>query len=286
MTRQPRWILVLHEDHDLLVVHKPAGLVCHPSKGDPASSLVGRVRLHLGPGIQPQMVHRLDRETSGVIAFAKNTDAALELRRLWLLGMVTKGYLALVHGHPAQSQGSIDAPLGPDEDSVIAIKDRVRPDGSRALTRWRVVRRLLRPEGRFTLVQAWPDTGRKHQVRIHLAHVGHPLVGDKLYGHIPDAYLAFVERRLSPEQRAGLILPCHALHAHRLWFPWKGCEAEFVAQPEPSLLAFLDNQPATWTHDLFDPGQPSQPLSNDALSPLRFHQGDPSAVASEAKDMG
>lgn len=262
MTRQPRWIQVLHEDDDLLVVHKPAGLVCHPSKGDAASSLVGRIRLHLGTGLNPQMVHRLDRETSGVMAFAKNPAAALELRRLWHLGMVTKGYLAIVHGHPSQDQGIVDAPIGPDEESTIAIQDRVRPDGARALTRWRVERRIARAEGRFALVQAWLDTGRKHQVRIHLAHLGHPLVGDKLYGNLPEAYLAFVERRLTPELRAHLILPCHALHAHRLWFPWNGSEAEFIAQPEPAFQDFLDGRTLAWHDDLFDPQRPSEPLAN------------------------
>lgn len=260
MTGQPRWIRVLHEDADLLVVHKPAGLVCHPSKGDAASSLVGRVRLHLGPGHEPQMVHRLDRETSGVMAFAKTPHAALELRRLWQLGMVSKAYLALVHGHPAHDHGVIDASLGPDEASAVAIRDRVRPDGARALTRWRVERRLERPEGRFALVQAWLDTGRKHQMRIHLAHIGHPLVGDKLYGDDPGAYLAFVERRLTPGQRDRLILPCHALHAHRLWLPWDATEAEFASPPEPAFLAFLEGRPVPWQDDLFDPRKPSEPL--------------------------
>ena len=262
MTRQPRWIQVLHEDDDLLVVHKPAGLVCHPSKGDAASSLIGRVRLHLAPSCNPQMVHRLDRETSGVMAFAKNSAAALELRRLWHLGMVTKGYLAVVHGHPSQDQGIVDAPIGPDEESTIAIQDRVRPDGARALTRWRVERRIARPEGRFALVQAWLDTGRKHQVRIHLAHLGHPLVGDKLYGHDPGAYLAFVERRLTDGQCARLMLPCHALHAHRLWLPWDGHESEFSASPEPDFLAFLEGRPVTWRDDLFDPKKTSAPVED------------------------
>lgn len=272
MTRKPRWIQILHEDDNLLVVHKPAGLVCHPSKGDAASSLIGRVRLHLGPGHEPQMVHRLDRETSGVMAFAKNPSSALDLRRLWHLGMVTKGYLAIVHGHPTQNHGAIDAPIGPDEASAIAIQDRVRPDGARALTRWRVERRFMRPEGPFALVQAWLDTGRKHQVRIHLAHLGHPLVGDKLYGVTPGAYLAFVERRLTPEHRSGLILPCHALHAHRLWFPWGRCEAEFVAQPEPVFRAFAHGHPIAWQEDLFDPTKPSEPIaSNEAIpTPLGY----------------
>jgi len=263
VTGAPRWIRILHEDDQLLVVHKPAGLVCHPSKGDAASSLVGRVRLHLGPGSTPQMVHRLDRETSGVMAFAKTHEAALELRRLWHSGFVSKGYLAIVHGHPCADAGLVDAPIGPDAGSPVAVRDRVRPDGARALTRWRVGRRWQRPEGAFALVHAWLDTGRKHQVRIHLAHLGHPLVGDKLYGADPAAYLAFVERRLTPEQRATLMLPCHALHAHRLWFPWGGVEREFVSSPEPMFRSFLEGRVVPWQDDLFDPRKPSEPLSED-----------------------
>jgi len=262
VTRQPRWIHVLHEDENLLVVHKPAGLVCHPSKGDAASSLIGRVRLHLGPSCNPQMVHRLDRETSGVMAFAKTAAAALDLRRLWHLGMVSKGYLALVHGHPPLNHGLIEAPIGPDDPSPVAIRNRVRPDGSPARTRWRVGRRFERDGLPFSLIHAWLETGRTHQVRIHLAHLGHPLVGDKLYGHDPGAYLAFVERRLTDGQCARLMLPCHALHAHRLWLPWDGHEAEFSASPEPDFLAFLEGRPVTWRDDLFDPKKPSETIEN------------------------
>ena len=265
MTRTPRWLHVLHEDDDILVVHKPAGLVCHPSKGDAASSLVGRVRLHLGPGTDPQMVHRLDRETSGVMVFAKSPDAALELRRLWHLGFVSKGYLAIVHGHPPVDEGVIDAPLGPDDTGLVAARDCVRSDGARARTRFRVERRLDRPEGRFAMVRAWLDTGRKHQVRIHLAHLGHPLVGDKLYGGDPTLYLAFVERRLTEQQRARLLLPCHALHAERLSLPWKGEEREFASRPERAFDAFLKGDELPWIDDLFDPRKPSVPVEDGSL---------------------
>ena len=262
MTGTPRWLHVLHEDDALLVVHKPAGLVCHPSKGDAASSLVGRVRIHLGPEGTPQMVHRLDRETSGVMVFAKSGPAALELRRLWLHGLVSKGYLAMVHGHPPMDEGVIDARLGPDESATVAVRDCVRADGARATTRFRVERRFERREGPFALVRAWLDTGRKHQVRIHLAHLGHPLVGDKLYGPDPGLYLAFVERRLTDAQRLQLLLPCHALHADRLWIPWEGEEREFAAQPERAFRGFLRGETVPWRDDLFDPRKPSEPLGD------------------------
>lgn len=262
MTRAPRWVRVLHEDDDLLVVSKPGGLVCHPSKGDVASSLMGRVRLHVGPGAAPQMVHRLDRETSGVMVFAKTAEAALELRQGWSLGFVSKSYLAIVHGHPERDEGVIEAPLGRDEASEVVARDRVRPDGARARTRYRVGLRFERAEGRFALVRAWLDTGRKHQVRLHLAHLGHPLVGDKLYGVDPGAYLAFVERRLTPVQRERLMLSCHALHADGLWLPWRGEERAFHDPPGPWMGAFVRGEAVPWEDDLFDPRKPSKPLDD------------------------
>src|SRR5437879_1024320 len=106
---------IIYEDADLLVINKPAGLVCHPTKTDEYSSLISRVRLYLGPESHPHLVNRLDRETSGVTVVARNDEAARELRRLWESRQVQKDYLAIVHGRLAQAQGTIDAPLGKDE---------------------------------------------------------------------------------------------------------------------------------------------------------------------------
>lgn len=229
---------IIHEDDTLLVVNKPAGLVCHPTKGDQYSSLISRVRLYIGPGVSSHLVNRLDRETSGVVVVAKGSEVAGALGRIWETRAVEKEYLAIVHGYVREDRGSIDAPLGKDEHSRVAIKDCVRRDGTPAHTEFAVERRLARP---FTVLRVWPRSGRKHQIRIHLAHLGHPIVGDKIYGGDEEIYLAFVEARLQPEQHDRLLLPHQALHAGAVRFEWTGQRREFCCPPEEWFASFIAN---------------------------------------------
>lgn len=230
---------VVHEDDELLVINKPADLVCHPTKGDIYSSLISRVRLHLGEAVHPHLINRLDRETSGLVLVAKTDAAAKQLRKQWESREVRKIYQAIVRGHVATDSGLIDAPLGKDERSIVAIKDCVRADGAASQTAYQVMKRFTRAEGEFTLLQVELMTGRKHQIRIHLAHVGHPIVGDKIYGGDESLYLALVESRLTEEQRQRLILHCQALHAGEVRFQWGGEERVYRAEPEGWFREFV-----------------------------------------------
>lgn len=248
---------IIFEDSDLLVVNKPAGLVCHPTKNGEMSSLIGRARLYLAGRASsraeiPHLINRLDRETSGVVLIAKNSTVAGELGKILESRAVEKEYLAIVHGHIVEKHGIIDASLGKDEKSIVAVKDCVRADGTPAQTEFFVEKRFLVGKDRravrgrrsatslpFSLLRIILHTGRKHQIRIHLAHIGHPIVGDKLYGHDEDCYLALAQNRLTDAQRAKLIFENQALHASSLKFNWREKEMVFSCEPEKWFSDFL-----------------------------------------------
>ena len=233
------------EDDALLVVNKPAGLVCHPTKGDECSSVVGRMRLAFGRTHGLHLLNRLDRETSGLLLLAKGDANARELRRLWERGRVAKDYVAVVRGWPVTDTGRINAAIGLAEQSEVAVRRCVREDGRPAQTEFTVRRRFNRPEGDFAELKVVPRTGRTHQIRVHLAHVGHPIVGDKIYGGDERAYLEFTRRELSADRRRELLLPCQALHARCLRFDWRGREWKFVVDPEPWFRDFVAGVPVS-----------------------------------------
>ncbi len=214
---------ILHEDSHLLVLNKPAGLVVHPGAGRRTGTLVHGLLAHCRelPGIggveRPGIVHRLDRDTSGVMVVAKTEAAHHALSLQFKTRVVQKWYLALVHGEMREGAGRIEAAIGRRETDRQRMGVRER-GGREARTAYRVLRRLPG----MTLVELRLETGRTHQIRVHLAHIGHPVVGDRVYG-------GRRERRRTGQE--GPAAERQMLHAWRLGFqhPQDGAWREFTA---------------------------------------------------------
>lgn len=209
-------LVVVDESVDYLVLNKPGDLVCHPTVGDPYSSLIGRIRMYLDeePGSVPHFVNRLDRETSGLILISKRPERHKEFSLA--CEVARKAYLAVVQGSPAADQGVIDAALGPDTQSLVRLKQAVVPEGKSARTAWRVLRRFEREGQPYALLAVRPETGRMHQIRVHLAHLGHPVVGDKLYGGDESCFLEALDHGWTPRLEEVLRVRRHLLSATEL----------------------------------------------------------------------
>jgi 23S rRNA pseudouridine1911/1915/1917 synthase len=233
---------IVAETDDFLVVDKPPFLRIHPSKPDQTDTLwndlCAVLAYEIANGGQVSIINRLDRETSGLVLVAKHRAAAKKFSQLMERRGIGKEYLALATGWPAQDEWSVDAPLlrqGDIRPSPIYLKQCVHPDGSAARTRFRVERRFEREGGRFSLVRAFPETGRMHQIRIHLSTSGHAVVGDKIYGPDERCYLEFIETGWTPALAKSLLLPRHALHSCALITH----EHEWRTDLSPDLAAFL-----------------------------------------------
>ena len=217
-------LAVVYQDAELVVIDKHAGLAAHPGPGHPDQTLVNGL-LALCPDIQgiggeirPGIVHRLDKDTSGLMIAAKTERAHHNLSQQIKDRQVQKGYLALVEGAPSPENGLIDAPIG--RDPRRRTRMAVTAEGRDSRTGYS----LLERAGRYSLLELQLHTGRTHQARVHLAWLGHPLLGDAVYG------------------KRSQLLPRHFLHAHRLAFahPTSGEALEFRSPMPPDLEAALD----------------------------------------------
>jgi 23S rRNA pseudouridine1911/1915/1917 synthase len=210
---------LLYEDDDLVAVNKPAGMVVHPAKGHWEGTLASALAHHFGSNLsttggptRPGIVHRLDRDTSGVLVVAKNDRAHERLAQQFHDRKVEKRYLALVLGPMDRDADVVDKPIGPHPHhrDKMAIREG-HPESREAVTMFTVVERFRR----FTLVRAFPKTGRTHQIRVHLAHAGWPILCDKLYGGRSRITLGELEGG-SPHPDEPPLLQLQALHAERL----------------------------------------------------------------------
>ena len=216
---------IIYEDDDLLVIDKPAGLAIHPAPGHPSHTLVNAVLSYLptlpdtDDSLRPGIVHRLDKDTSGVMLVAKNRQAQANLIDQFKTHSVVKAYLVLVKGHLTPESGVIEAPIGRDPRNRKRMA--VATKGREARTQYNVVKYI----GNYTLLEVKPETGRTHQIRVHLSAIGYPVVGDAVYGAKSD----YLSRQF--------------LHASRLGFhlPSTGEYIEFSSELPPDLAQALED---------------------------------------------
>lgn len=234
-------LAILYEDEALIVIDKPAGMVVHPAPGHPGGTLVNALLYHcqdlagIGGELRPGIVHRLDKETSGVLVVSKHDRAHLDLARQFKRHSIRRRYRALVHGLVKQNQGTVDQVIGrhPVDRKKMSVHSR---RGRRAVTHWKVLRRF--DQDRLSLLELTLETGRTHQIRVHLSAMGHPVVADALYGNSrPD-------RRRSDAELEKLLrgLDRQFLHARVLGFvhPESGDYLELQAPMPAELQVILD----------------------------------------------
>lgn len=249
---------IIDETGDYAVVDKPPFLLIHPTKPNGTRTLWQELRglfaFEIAAGGQVSIVNRLDRETSGLVLVAKKADVARRFGLLMQRRQVKKEYLAIVWGWPEWESAVVDAALarqGKYQHSAIWLKQMIHPSGAPAQTELHVERRFVRSPGRarppaappddlrvaekFSLIRAIPYTGRTHQIRVHLASLGHPIVGDKIYGPDERLYLRFIESGWTAELERHLLLPRHALHSGRLVIEG---EHEWSSPLPPDLVEF------------------------------------------------
>ncbi len=234
---------ILYEDQDLIVINKAAGMVVHPAAGHFHGTLVNALLHHcddlagIGGALRPGIVHRIDKDTSGVLVVTKNDQAHQHLAEQFHQHSIKREYLALIHGHLATPKGTIDKPLGrhPVQRKKFSTKAR---SNKRAVTHWRVIDNFSNEK--FSLIRLQLETGRTHQIRVHLSDAGHPLIGDPLYGRRSEL------NNIKDQQLRTLIrqLPGQALHAHTLGFihPRTGEYLEFssdIPAPLGHIITYL-----------------------------------------------
>ncbi|HEY0257725.1 MAG TPA: RluA family pseudouridine synthase [Candidatus Methylacidiphilales bacterium] len=241
MTFEPTLIA---QEPEFLVVGKPPNLLSHPTRPDGKPSLLGWLQEKF-PGEFVALVNRLDRETSGAVLVARSAEVASRLGALTMHREIHKYYLALVSGRIKKEHDVIDIPIGrlgiSAENPIWLRQGFIAPDdpAGRKTASARTEYWRLAANDTFSLLRLQAHTGRLHQLRVHLAHIGHPVIGDKIYGPDSNLYLKFIAEGWTEEHQRMLGLPRHALHAHELRFPWNGREMAFTAPLPEDMHSFM-----------------------------------------------
>jgi 23S rRNA pseudouridine1911/1915/1917 synthase len=248
---EPIPLEVLYEDAEIIVGNKPAGLVVHPGAGNWTGTLVNALIHHCGESLsgiggvrRPGIVHRLDKDTSGVMVIAKSDHAHRALSEAFAdhgrTGELKRAYEALVWGAPARNSGTVDAPLGRARDRVLrAVVPEDREDARHAVTHYTVLERFQPgSEALAALIECRLETGRTHQIRVHMAHIGHPVIGDPDYGK---AFRTKANRLPEPLRSTVTAFPRQALHARLLEFrhPNTHIPMRFEAPMPPDMTAIV-----------------------------------------------
>lgn len=239
---------IVYEDRDVIVINKPAGLVVHPAAGHAEGTLVNALIAHCGDSLsgiggvkRPGIVHRLDKDTTGLLVVAKNDAAHQGLSEQFQAhgadGRLVREYLAVVWGHPVRPRGTIDAPLGRSRTNRTKIAVVKEEDGRRAVTHYVVEARYGEPPP-TALLRVSLETGRTHQIRVHLAHAGHPILGDPTYA---TSHLSRVHKLPAAAQRMLEQMGRQALHAGVLGFkhPRSGKQLRFERSPPADMAALI-----------------------------------------------
>ncbi len=242
-------LVVLYEDEHVLAVDKPPFLPVHPSGRHLSDTLIQRIHARYAQELDGEdrerripvrLCHRLDRETSGVVLCGKTRRGHRQLMKQFERRQVHKEYLAIVHGRPAREAGTITLGLGPSHTSEVHLKIAVSAEGWPSETEWNV----LEDHGEYALLACRPLTGRQHQIRVHLAAIGHPIVGDKLYGPDEAYFLRASAGELTADDLRVLEHDRQALHNHRIGFrsPDSGEKVEVESPLAEDLRQFLEGR--------------------------------------------
>jgi 23S rRNA pseudouridine1911/1915/1917 synthase len=225
---------ILQETPDLLVLNKPPHVVCHRSRYGPWSSLIGACREYLGADVL-RMPFRLDRETSGVLVLARTKETGTRLQRAVQFRNFRKTYHAVLTGH-LESPITVTAPIGPDVGAEFYSRRTVVSEGGEIAETEFIP---ISAGGGYTLARIHPHSGRRHQIRVHAASLGHPIAGDKLYGPDPTLMLRFMREGMSAELRGQLVLERQALHCTEVEFETENGLEIFSAPPPEDLAGFV-----------------------------------------------